>query len=342
MDSETRVALIGCGGFAGAHIRRLRQREDARIAALCSRTQASIDALVARKLGDWASPPPAYTDPQRMLDQVQPDLVIIATPHDLHAAHARMALEAGAHVLIEKPMVSQTEEAAELNRLAHRQGRSIGVAFNPPHSAPFARVRELLRAGELGELQMISGTLLQNWMEPTAGSWRQDAGRSGGGQLADSGSHLISSVATLVPELPVEVYAQVNTCGTPVPVDATVQLRYASGLLVSLSIGGRAVYDQSWMQVVGSQGRVELDGWNGQWARGRAARGPLADLDLRTDAEPDPVHAMLEHLHGSAALPCDGTDGQRVTALLAAMRASAQRGQPVSPTEVEQGGAAHA
>lgn len=336
MADHLRAAIIGCGGFSGAHVRRLRAIEDVEIVSLCSRSEASIDKLVERRLADCPQSFSRYTNPEKMLSAERPDLVIVATPHDLHAEHALLSLEAGAHVLLEKPMVPTTGEARLLARRARELGQVLAVAFNPPYGAGHRRLREILRSNELGRVGVINGVLGQDWKRPTSGSWRHVPEISLGGQLADSGSHLISAVVTSLSGLPGTVTAHVANRGTEVPVDATLLLEYEEGPLVSLAIAGDTNAATTRLTFLGTRGRIEVDGWNGTWLKG-ACDTPDSSLNgevIDDASEPDPVHAIIDHLRDGSPLDCDADAGARVTAVIEAARISAASGRPVSITEV--------
>lgn len=339
MNDVLRVAIIGCGGFAGAHVRRLRAIEGVRIVGLFSRTEATIDSLVSRRLDDYEHPFGRYTNLLTLFSSEKPDLAIIVTPHDVHTDHALAALESGAHVLLEKPMVPTVREATQLVTRAEEHGLALAVAFNPPSTEPHRRLRSLLATGALGTIGVVSGAIGQDWRRPTAASWRQDAQRSHGGQLADSGSHLVSAVVGALPGLPTTVSAHVASRGTSVPVDAAIQLTYDDGPLVSLAIAGDSAVATSHLSFIGTRGRVDIDGWNGQWLRGASddPESGLASEVVESSAEPNPTAAMVAHLWHGTELDCDGRTGLRITAVIEAALRSAKEGRPVATRELVNG-----
>ena len=137
---------------------------------------------------------PAFADPAEMYATVKPDAVVICTPHTLHHEHGMGALEAGCHVLMEKPMVTAAADAYEMKSKVEETGKVFVIGFNTACSPYFYYLREQIRSGAFGKLELVNGYLAQGWMKPTAGSWRQDPKLSGGGQAYDSGAHLFNSL----------------------------------------------------------------------------------------------------------------------------------------------------
>lgn len=103
------------------------------------------------------------------------DVVHVCGPNGLHVPHAEAALDAGAHVICEKPLAIGTEDAEHLAEAAHAAGRIATVPF-VYRSYPLAReIRQRVRSGEFGRWQLLHGSHLQAWLlDPTATSWRVD------------------------------------------------------------------------------------------------------------------------------------------------------------------------
>ena len=104
---KLRFGIIGCGGNMSGHVKRLVEQhgDEVEIAALVDPSTASIDRLVERNPS--VAEAPRFQDHAQMLSQVKPDAVEISTPHTLHFQHIMDSLEAGAHVLTEKPWVGR-------------------------------------------------------------------------------------------------------------------------------------------------------------------------------------------------------------------------------------------
>ncbi|MBN1139391.1 MAG: Gfo/Idh/MocA family oxidoreductase [Anaerolineae bacterium] len=191
-----RVAIVGCGRISDLHALGYRGREDARIHALC-------DAKKARardKAGAWGvDPARVYTDYQKLLADPEIDLVELLVPHHLHAGMTIAACQAGKHVSVQKPMALTAAEADRMIQAAAQSGVTLRIFENFVHYAPHVRAKAMIKAGEIGEPQMIrlhvgTGRSETGWKVPlSAWLWRFDQDKCGGGPLVfDHGYHLFS------------------------------------------------------------------------------------------------------------------------------------------------------
>jgi predicted dehydrogenase len=326
------VAMIGCGGYAGAHARRLAARNDVQIVALASRTEASIARLVERRLSDYEPAPRRYTSLPELYAKEQLDAVVISTPHHLHFAQAMQALDAGCHVLIEKPMVTSLADAramaARLSEL-HSSGdnRVVSVCYNPGFSKPMRLVRDTVSNGTLGQLELVTGYLAQNWKKLTAGTWRQVPAESGGGQLMDSGAHLLHSVLSAAGAPASEVFAFSDSLDAPVDINSVVTIRFANGVLATITVGGNSAVDGGETSFVFADGRIEVDAWRGEWVR--TYRSDAEPEVLEGLGEPSPDDNFIDAILGSASLDVDVEDGLRLAELMDAIYRSAESHAPV-------------
>jgi predicted dehydrogenase len=264
--SKVRVAILGCGGMAGAHARRFKPNPDVEIVALSDVSEDVVNAYIEKNLSDYPRPA-VYTDPATMYAESRPDAVTIVTPHTLHFEHGMQALEAGCHVLMEKPMVTDADQAYKLAAKVTETGKVFTIGYNTPCTPEFRYLRNVIRTGEFGKLETISGWLTQNWRQATAGSWRQNPALSGGGQMYDSGAHLFNSLVWLV-EAPVgEVQAFTDNVGTPVDINGTANIRFVNGVMATITIVGNCPNSGAGMYLSFTDGRVEVDGWNGTWIK---------------------------------------------------------------------------
>jgi predicted dehydrogenase len=159
--------------------------------ALCGRDPGRV-ADAATRLG-WES---AETDWTRLLARGDIDLVDICSPGDTHAEIAIAALEAGKHVLCEKPLANTVAEAeamtAAAERAAERGVRSM-VGFTYRRVPAIALARRLVEEGRIGDVRHVRAQYLQDWLtDPsTPLSWRLDKGKAGSGALSDIGAHVV-------------------------------------------------------------------------------------------------------------------------------------------------------
>jgi predicted dehydrogenase len=163
----------------------------ARMAAVCGRNPDAVSAA-AQRLG-WAA---AETDWKQLITRDDVDLVDICTPGDTHAEIAIAALEAGKHVLCEKPLANSVAEAklmAEAAARAAASGIRSMVAFNYRRVPAIALARQMVAAGRLGTIRHVRAVYLQDWIvDPEFPLvWRLDRTKAGSGALGDIGAHII-------------------------------------------------------------------------------------------------------------------------------------------------------
>jgi len=233
---STRTALIGAGGMARYHLP-LMVETGADIRVICEPSSNNYELALAR-LEELGGPtPPNEPVLAELLEKhaSELDAAFIITPHNLHHDHARMCMEAGLDVLLEKPMVMNTAEALSLMETRDRTGRHLVVAFQGGLSPQIRHAAQLIASGELGELQTVTGMVWQGWKGATAGTWRQIPETAGGGFLFDSGAHMMNTVCTLIGEDFASVAAWTDNRGTPVDINGVVMGRLGSGALVTLN-----------------------------------------------------------------------------------------------------------
>jgi len=189
-----RVAIVGCGRISDLHILGYRDRDDARVVAVCDtnrrRARAKAQAWGVERV---------YTDYRQVLEDPEIDLVELLVPHDLHAPMTVAACRAGKHVSVQKPMALRAAEADQMIEAARAAGVVLRVYENFVFYPPHVRAKEMIEAGEIGEPQMIrihvsTGKSKTAWKVPlSAWVWRFDEERCGGGPLVfDHGYHLFS------------------------------------------------------------------------------------------------------------------------------------------------------
>ena len=202
-SNRAKVTIIGCGGMARHHIRRmLLQQETTEIPVVCEPSPDAYAATAEIFEAMDLEPPPNEPDLDRLLSGYGDalDAAFIVTPHVYHHDQSVACLEAGLDVLLEKPMVMNAGEARSLIEARDRTGKLLVVAFPGSLSPQVRTAVAMLRSGELGRLLGVSATVWQSWGPGTVGRWRQDPVISGGGFMFDTGAHMLNTVADLVGE----------------------------------------------------------------------------------------------------------------------------------------------
>ena len=327
--ASVRVAILGCGGMGRYHARRLKNNPDAEIVALCDVEPNNVQALLEESFPSEADRPAVFSDPASMYAEARPDGVVIVTPHTMHFSHGMQALEAGCHVLMEKPMVTDSAQAHQLAEHVRETGKIFVIGYNTPCTPEFKYLRQLIRSRELGKLELVSGWLVQDWKRFTTDTWRQDPALSGGGQLYDSGAHLLNSLVWSVEQSVQQVHAFVDNFDTPVDVNGTINVRFVDGTLAAIAIGGNCPNDGAGMIFAFEGGRVEIDGWGGSWIR-VFRRGQEQVKYPPITAKPDsPDDNFVDAILGRAEPLTSPRNGVIQSELMDAIYESARTGQVV-------------
>lgn len=235
MDS-VRVAMIGCGGFQRYRLGNLLKVKEAQVVALVDPGQDQID--LTKEAHPSLAAVPSFSDYKEMLDKVKPDAVMIATPHTQHVTQILDSLDAGAHTCCEKPLVCTVADAHAVIKKRDEAGK-IGMVSYQRHFQPeFRYVRAKMESGEAGKLEYIQAFQAQSWLRGTKGTWRQLHSLSGGGQLNDSGSHLIDIVLWSTGASVEAVSAYGDNFGTEVDINSACALKFKNGALGTLSVVG--------------------------------------------------------------------------------------------------------
>jgi predicted dehydrogenase len=140
-----KVAIVGCGKIADAHVAQIQRIEDCQIVAVCDR-----EPLMAKQLCDRFPIQHSFTDLTELLHESRPDVVHITTPPEGHFELTRLCLEYGANVYVEKPFVAHAHQAQKLIDIAENKGLKLTAGHNYQFSPAARRMREVVKSGYLG------------------------------------------------------------------------------------------------------------------------------------------------------------------------------------------------
>ena len=201
------VGVAGTGFIGPAHIEALR-RNGIQVLGLAERSQ-EIAVEKAAQLGIERS----YGSMEALLADPDIDVVHIATPNHLHYTHAKAALLAGKHVVCEKPLAMNATESAELVKLAAERQLVNAVNFNIRMYPLSEQARSLVQSGELGEVFILRGSYLQDWLLfSTDWNWRLEPELGGALRaVSDIGSHWLDLLTYITGLQVEEVFADVKT-----------------------------------------------------------------------------------------------------------------------------------
>lgn len=181
-----KTAIFGTGFMGRVHLEGVRRVESVEVVAMVGR-----NAEAARRLGEGFSVRTITTDYREVLRNPEIDAVHICTPNGQHFPMAKHAIEAGKHVLCEKPLTTSVAEGEELVALAAQKGVRNCVCHNLRYYPMVQQMRAMREAGDLGEILIAQGTYFQDWLlYDTDWNWRVDAKAGGPSRcMADIGSH---------------------------------------------------------------------------------------------------------------------------------------------------------
>jgi len=179
-----RIGVIGTGSIASLHLNSYKNNPGANIVAICDVNEAR-----ARGVAEKYGADKVYTDYHDLLADPDIDAVSICTWNNTHAPISIAALQAGKHVLVEKPLCRTVEEAHEVERAVRESGKLLQVGFVRRYDPGAMMLREFVDRGEFGELYYAKASTIRRLGNP--GGWFADVERSGGGPLIDIGVHVI-------------------------------------------------------------------------------------------------------------------------------------------------------
>lgn len=288
----------------------------------------------------------AYTDYANMLEHSKPDLVLVLTPSGLHHIHSRMALEFGAHVLVEKPIAMLPVDAREIEALASAKGLMFGVAFQNRLNPAIQCLREALAENRFGKI--VTATMRLRWCryqeyyeDGWHGTWAQD-----GGVINQQAIHHVDALNSLLG--PIEaVCATISNRLNHLEAEDTMVgiVRFSSGALGTIEATSAARphdYEAS-LSVVGEKGMALIGGIAlnkvETWSFIDPQPGDVEVPQKFSREVPNGyglshgplLQAVIEHLrHGSIEPPVSAAQGIRTTELIHALYRSDELGGWVS------------
>ena len=365
MNHRLRTALVGCGKVGATHAWALKSLPESDFVAVCD---ADFDRAETFASQSGVRP---FRDLGTLLEQVRPEVVLLATPHPLHAEAAILAAQAGAHVLVEKPLAANLTDADAMLLAAREAGVTLGVISQRRFYEPVQRMKAAIDAGKIGK-PVLGVFQMYSWRDPSyyeSDPWRGRWDLEGGGVLVNQSPHQLDLLRWFMGDIE-EVsgyWANLNHPQVEVDDTAVATIRFKNGGLGSIIT--------SLSQKPGLYTKVHIHGSNGasvgvQTDRGATfiagisavANPPLTDLwtipgeehliwnfeaeDTSRFATIDPAnhyHALQIQEFLQACLEgrpplVTGEDGREVVALFTAIYRSQQEGRPIRfPLRAEDG-----
>jgi predicted dehydrogenase len=271
-----RTALIGCGKVGQIHAAALRKLPESEFVAACDPQKERALAFAALH----GTRP--YADVATMLAETRAQAVLIGTPHPLHASAAIAAMEAGAHVLVEKPMAANLADCDAMLATAARTGMSLSTVSQRRFYEPVRRLKDAINAGKIGK-PVLGIFQMFSWRDRAyyqSDAWRGKWATEGGGVLVNQSPHQLDLLQWLMGDVE-EVcgyWANVNHPEIEVEDTAVASLRFRGGGLGSIVT--------SLSQKPGLYTRVHIHGSNGASVGVETDRGATFVAGMTEIAEP--------------------------------------------------------
>ncbi|MGD0094479.1 MAG: Gfo/Idh/MocA family oxidoreductase, partial [Planctomycetota bacterium] len=231
-QKKVRLAFIGSGGIMNWHVDRLKGTPG-EIVALMDTSKEMLQKLKAKQ--PQLQDVPEYDDWKKMLNEVQLDAVEIGSPHTVHYEQICAALDKGLHVLCEKPMTCTSADARDVCARAKKAKKIVAVSYQRHYQGNYRFLKSCVDSGKLGKIEYVAAFQAQEWLKAVAGTWRQKKALSGGGQINDSGSHLIDMLMWTTGLQAEEVSAHMDNHGTEVDINSAITVKFVGGALGTVS-----------------------------------------------------------------------------------------------------------
>lgn len=279
----------------------------------------------------------AYPDHETLLaahDDL--DVVNIVSPHSVHFEQAIAALEAGLSVHLEKPMVTTVEDAVALTEAARESEQVVQVGYQRHFDPHYETLREIVTQGTIGEIGGVNCFLEQNWIDEHSGTWRTDPALSGGGQLYDSGSHLLDALLWTTDSTPRTVSADIAYDEPGVDIHSSLSVALdRDGRRVPASVfvtgdGPTGPETREGLYLWGSEGSLEYtdDGITVRGTDGTSKRTDVTPLGFLPQNRRK-LDAFIDTVAGERENPVPPETGLQVIGLTEAAYLADERGERV-------------
>lgn len=253
--------MVGYGAWGQVHAQTIAANPEAELVAIVAQPEAS--AAAAAKAHPQVR---IFSDHRPMLAAMKPDIVDIVTPSHTHLGIACDALNAGCHLLVEKPLALTVEDCRTLVRLAESRGRQLAVGHEFRLSSQWGEIKRLIDSGAIGETKYVLVELLRKPYRSGEAGWRFDASRVGSWVLEEP-IHFFDLARWYLAAAgdPVELYAYGNSIDPRRPQlydNFSAMFRYANGAYAVVSQTLAAFEHHQTVKVTGTKGAIWA-GWSG-------------------------------------------------------------------------------
>lgn len=322
-----KVAVIGCGSIAKhRHLPEYMQNKQVKITAVCD-----IDKERAEKTAGVYQAK-AYTDYRTLLKEEEVDAVSVCLPNYLHAPVSIDALNAGVHVLCEKPMATSEEEADQMISAAKQNGKKLMIGHNQRFVASHQKAKELIESGAIGKVYSFRTTFghggPEGWSADGKESWFFKKNKAFIGAMGDLGVHKADLIRYLLQEEFTEVAAFVETSAkenADVDDNATLILKSENGTIGTLAASWAytAKEDNSTI-IYGEKGTLRLEddpdySLVAQYANGETVKYELGAIQSNDEGGQTTTHVIdhfIESIQNDTTPLIDGEEGKKSLAII--------------------------
>jgi predicted dehydrogenase len=353
--SKIKIGIIGTGGMAHWHARQLNDTGLAQIVATCD-----VDLTRAQSFATLYNAERAYDNYEKMIADGNLDAVAIVTSNDVHYAASMAAFAKGLHVMCEKPLAMNVQQAQEMRDAAHAAGVIHAVNFTHRNTPCFSLARKFIAAGYIGQPYHVQADYLQDWLlsaERSAAAplasrhiWRMDKRIAGSGELGDLGAHVLdllygfvgdyASVSALLPAF-ANLHASDGLPAEHISDDlSALLLGFRNGAVgqVLTSRVSTGMGDAITVKLYGHEGALLLDDRQPNEVRACLGKAALERRNWATfnvaenEREPSPMFQFIQGIATGQQPSFSFDDGLRVQYVLDAAIMSFQTGKRVTLT----------
>ena len=304
---KVRFGIVGIGNMGTAHCKNLLEGKIANgvLSAICEPKQAKADAILSLA---GAENVVAFSTYEEMLQSGLCDAVIVAVPPYDHQTLVCQALDAGLHVICEKPAGVYTKQVKQMNAAAERSDKLFGMMFNQRSNSIYRKMQEMVAGGELGEIKRVNW-IITNWYRSQnyfdLGGWRATWRGEGGGVLFNQCPHQIDLLQWIVGMIPAKIHAHCHFGkwhDIEVEDDVTAYMEFPNGATGVFVTSTADAPGTNRFEITGTRGRLVCE-------HGRLTFDRLA-IDEREFCRT--ARAFVDPEYHTFEVPTDGRNDQHV------------------------------
>lgn len=289
-----RIAVVGLGIIAQSHIKAIEEVDEAELVAVCD-----IDPEKVRQYSESSH---VYgTTDYRELAKYDCDAVILNLPHWLHCQASVFFLEAGKHVLIEKPMAVSLSECNEMTEASKKSGKRLAVGHIQRYFGSIKAVKQLYNSGELGRLCLYTENRTINYFDEKRPKWFLQKEKAGGGIVMNYGAHALDKLLFVMDDAEIVKLDSVSANylnSADIEGHAQIFVRFDNGVSASVTFSGytNSGYEAYWYF---TKGAVRVKGNRAEIDRGSG----FESLDVPSALSPfaEQIYEFCKYTRGEEA-----------------------------------------